>query len=198
MSFRIDDILKNKPNSNHKSSEDQKEEMKDLLSGSDKASFSPSASDRSYSDHQSYFEYWNHSYRLASMAATASSLEGVRQNLLPKDQCCSNSMYLQEYRNYYTPTFIYPEKMYSQTNYNHMLPFGLTLCSHLSKRRNQVRFSPSQTKALESKFSWQKYLSPEDRKVKTWFQNRRAKWRRNVSCSSSSSDTNRDITSSAT
>ncbi|XP_055698608.1 hematopoietically-expressed homeobox protein Hhex [Phlebotomus papatasi] len=60
-----------------------------------------------------------------------------------------------------------------------------------SKRKGgQVRFTPQQTQSLERRFSNHKYLSPEDRRhlamqlklsdrqVKTWFQNRRAKWRR--------------------
>ncbi|XP_026483183.2 hematopoietically-expressed homeobox protein hhex-like [Vanessa tameamea] len=58
------------------------------------------------------------------------------------------------------------------------------------RKGGQVRFSSAQTGALERRFSASKYLSPDerralaaslrlsDRQVKTWFQNRRAKWRR--------------------
>uniref|UniRef100_A0A0B6ZZR6 Homeobox domain-containing protein n=1 Tax=Arion vulgaris TaxID=1028688 RepID=A0A0B6ZZR6_9EUPU len=61
----------------------------------------------------------------------------------------------------------------------------------LHKRKGgQVRFSNDQTMELEKNFVAHKYLSPPERKklakslqlterqVKTWFQNRRAKWRR--------------------
>ncbi|EGT43921.1 hypothetical protein CAEBREN_29205 [Caenorhabditis brenneri] len=58
------------------------------------------------------------------------------------------------------------------------------------RKGGQIRFTNEQTDALEHKFDSNKYLSPQERKklakslslserqVKTWFQNRRAKWRR--------------------
>lgn len=61
---------------------------------------------------------------------------------------------------------------------------------HQRKKGGQVRFSNEQTVELEKTFEKQKYLSPPERKslakmlqlserqIKTWFQNRRAKWRR--------------------
>ncbi|XP_052890186.1 hematopoietically-expressed homeobox protein hhex [Anopheles moucheti] len=73
--------------------------------------------------------------------------------------------------------------------YPHPYSYLLPTCG--SKRKGgQVRFTPQQTQSLEKRFSNHKYLSPEDRRnlaiqlklsdrqVKTWFQNRRAKWRR--------------------
>lgn len=60
----------------------------------------------------------------------------------------------------------------------------------VKRKGGQIRFTSQQTKNLENRFSTSKYLSPEerrhlalqlkltDRQVKTWFQNRRAKWRR--------------------
>ena len=59
-----------------------------------------------------------------------------------------------------------------------------------NRKGGQVRFTHSQSTELERIFSIQKYVSPQERKqlarsidlserqVKTWFQNRRAKWRR--------------------
>ncbi|KAG8184484.1 hypothetical protein JTE90_002331 [Oedothorax gibbosus] len=58
------------------------------------------------------------------------------------------------------------------------------------RKGGQIRFTSDQTGKLEKMFADQKYLSPTERKrlasglrlterqVKTWFQNRRAKWRR--------------------
>uniref|UniRef100_A0A182N5C7 Homeobox domain-containing protein n=1 Tax=Anopheles dirus TaxID=7168 RepID=A0A182N5C7_9DIPT len=80
--------------------------------------------------------------------------------------------------------------------YPHPYSYLLPACG--SKRKGgQVRFTPQQTQSLEKRFSNHKYLSPEDRRnlaiqlklsdrqVKTWFQNRRAKWRRaNSGCQS--------------
>ncbi|KAH8383022.1 hypothetical protein KR009_006310 [Drosophila setifemur] len=60
----------------------------------------------------------------------------------------------------------------------------------VKRKGGQIRFTSQQTKNLEGRFASSKYLSPEerrhlalqlkltDRQVKTWFQNRRAKWRR--------------------
>ncbi|XP_017074585.2 hematopoietically-expressed homeobox protein hhex [Drosophila eugracilis] len=69
----------------------------------------------------------------------------------------------------------------------------------VKRKGGQIRFTSQQTKNLEARFASSKYLSPEerrhlalqlkltDRQVKTWFQNRRAKWRRaNLSKRSSS------------
>ncbi|XP_066934798.1 hematopoietically-expressed homeobox protein HHEX-like [Clytia hemisphaerica] len=62
-----------------------------------------------------------------------------------------------------------------------------------NRKGGQVRFTHTQSTELERVFSVQKYVSPQERKqlarslrsidlserqVKTWFQNRRAKWRR--------------------
>ncbi|GMR61697.1 hypothetical protein PMAYCL1PPCAC_31892 [Pristionchus mayeri] len=69
------------------------------------------------------------------------------------------------------------------------MPFPAKTSSH-RRKGGQIRFTNEQTDALEQKFDNHKYLSPQDRKklakvlslserqVKTWFQNRRAKWRR--------------------
>ncbi|KAL4640123.1 hematopoietically-expressed homeobox protein HHEX [Arapaima gigas] len=98
----------------------------------------------------------------------------------------------------YPPSPFYP---FHRGEYPHALirhdPLGKPLLwtpfiqRPLHKRKGgQVRFSNDQTVELEKKFETQKYLSPPERKrlakmlqlserqVKTWFQNRRAKWRR--------------------
>lgn len=82
-------------------------------------------------------------------------------------------------------------------------PVGLWnsfLDKHQRKKGGQVRFSNEQTVELEKTFEKQKYLSPPERKqlakmlqlserqIKTWFQNRRAKWRRLKQESSKSQD----------
>ncbi|XP_054159415.1 hematopoietically-expressed homeobox protein hhex-like [Oppia nitens] len=58
------------------------------------------------------------------------------------------------------------------------------------RKGGQIRFTCQQLQTLEKRFGQQKYLSPDERKtiasqlalserqIKTWFQNRRAKWRR--------------------
>ncbi|CAG2169052.1 unnamed protein product [Oppiella nova] len=58
------------------------------------------------------------------------------------------------------------------------------------RKGGQIRFTSEQSVSLEREFGRQKYLSPIERKsiasdlglserqIKTWFQNRRAKWRR--------------------
>ncbi|XP_037029695.1 hematopoietically-expressed homeobox protein hhex [Bradysia coprophila] len=91
-------------------------------------------------------------------------------------------------------------------------PYGGYLLPGCNSKRKggQVRFTPQQTQNLERRFSSHKYLSPEDRRhlamqlklsdrqVKTWFQNRRAKWRRSNGTSSESPTSNSMSDSSST
>ncbi|XP_065339792.1 hematopoietically-expressed homeobox protein hhex-like [Cloeon dipterum] len=91
-------------------------------------------------------------------------------------------------------TYFHPYRGFLQPQWFHLRP---------NKRKGgQVRFSSQQSALLERKFKEQQYLSPEqrrqlaealsltERQIKTWFQNRRAKWRRSKDgtqeCSSSS------------
>lgn len=72
-----------------------------------------------------------------------------------------------------------------------------------SKRKGgQIRFSNSQTGQLEKSFVAKHYLNATDRKklaqslgltdrqVKTWFQNRRAKWRKSQECKNYEAEVN--------
>ncbi|XP_060624696.2 hematopoietically-expressed homeobox protein HHEX [Anolis sagrei] len=94
------------------------------------------------------------------------------------------------------PLYPFPRPDYAHALIRHdplgkPLLWGSFMQRPLHKRKGgQVRFSNDQTVELEKKFETQKYLSPPERKrlakmlqlserqVKTWFQNRRAKWRR--------------------
>ncbi|XP_017771309.1 PREDICTED: hematopoietically-expressed homeobox protein hhex-like [Nicrophorus vespilloides] len=87
--------------------------------------------------------------------------------------------------------------MHAISSNANVLPFAYQTYS--KRKSSQVRFTAVQISALEKRFSSNKYLSPEerrilssdlklsDRQVKTWFQNRRAKWRRS-NCPSSSNE----------
>uniref|UniRef100_A0A336MJ73 CSON001942 protein n=1 Tax=Culicoides sonorensis TaxID=179676 RepID=A0A336MJ73_CULSO len=79
---------------------------------------------------------------------------------------------------------------YFYPSHHHLHPYNNFLLSPSKRKGGQVRFTPQQTQILEKRFSTHRYLSPEerrnlakqlrlsDRQVKTWFQNRRAKFRR--------------------
>lgn len=66
-------------------------------------------------------------------------------------------------------------------------------CLILKKRRRRTAFTGGQLKSLEHKFTKKKYLSISERnnlakslklsdaQVKTWFQNRRTKWKKQIS-----------------
>ncbi|KAG5676447.1 hypothetical protein PVAND_006283 [Polypedilum vanderplanki] len=92
----------------------------------------------------------------------------------------------------------YADAIHKASSARNMWPYFHPYSSYLmppcgSKRKGgQVRFTPQQTQNLERRFSNHKYLSPEDRRklamelslsdrqVKTWFQNRRAKLKRDM------------------
>ncbi|XP_046487590.1 hematopoietically-expressed homeobox protein hhex [Neodiprion pinetum] len=88
------------------------------------------------------------------------------------------------------PTRFWPLYSPYQIPLQHNILARLSAAHHSKRKGGQVRFTPQQTAGLERRFGSHKYLSPEDRRhlaaqlkltdrqVKTWFQNRRAKWRR--------------------
>ncbi|KAJ8919008.1 hypothetical protein NQ315_016913 [Exocentrus adspersus] len=94
-------------------------------------------------------------------------------------------------------SYIPEVKYYSVCNMPYPPIFSGPYNMYTKRKGGQVRFTPNQTDILEKRFTSNKYLSPEDRKrladnlklsdrqVKTWFQNRRAKWRRSTSSTSS-------------
>ena len=71
--------------------------------------------------------------------------------------------------------------------------FSHDTCLILKRRRRRTAFTSGQLKSLEHKFTKKKYLSISDRnnlakslqlseaQVKTWFQNRRTKWKKQIS-----------------
>ncbi|XP_068712038.1 hematopoietically-expressed homeobox protein HHEX-like [Montipora capricornis] len=122
---------------------------------------------------------------------------------VPKPPCLSPAFHLPPPRSYgnlsspFTPYhsprsfgFHAPSIPSVYEAYNDHSAWNLFLPKPQKKKGGQVRFSNEQTMELEKIFENQKYLSPPERKqlskvlglterqVKTWFQNRRAKWRR--------------------
>ncbi|XP_022905604.1 hematopoietically-expressed homeobox protein HHEX homolog [Onthophagus taurus] len=207
MSFRIDDILKRESSENRKDIDResppfvQKEVApKDLVQESSKdisKSVEPAPVFGLTPDsilHQSLLNRQLGYYR--------SAMDYQNLRLLPNMYC--DKMYM-PYGGSYDP---YMDKVSafsnvcSRTRFWSMYPHPVVLplpYTHYSKRKGgQVRFTASQTDTLEKRFNSNKYLSPEDRRVladslkltdrqvKTWFQNRRAKWRRCNSISSNS------------
>lgn len=71
--------------------------------------------------------------------------------------------------------------------------FSHDTCLILKRRRRRTAFTSGQLKSLEHKFTKKKYLSISERnnlakslklsdaQVKTWFQNRRTKWKKQIS-----------------
>ncbi|XP_066247279.1 uncharacterized protein [Euwallacea similis] len=192
MSFRIEDILKDSK-CPCKEDSGNEAEATDLPLETNLSRPLLIKSGAAYADyHPHYLQYVGGQSLDLKMDVVGGAYANIAYQSM--GSCCSRLMTPQvnETDKIYSSSYMYPEKFYPQTTYNHILPLSFPIYNHYSKRRNQVRFSTSQTKALEHKFSWQKYLSPEDRKllayslklsdrqVKTWFQNRRAKWRRNI------------------
>ncbi|XP_065354807.1 hematopoietically-expressed homeobox protein hhex [Calliphora vicina] len=118
----------------------------------------------------------------AAAMANVSSAAAARGN---------QSVYCEPYNQFmdceaYSPNASAAAALYCNAAYPgfYMPGFGV------KRKGGQIRFTSQQTKNLENRFSSSKYLSPEerrhlalqlkltDRQVKTWFQNRRAKWRR--------------------
>ncbi|CAG9856951.1 unnamed protein product [Phyllotreta striolata] len=110
---------------------------------------------------------------------------------------CYDPVHLNYYRNFCETDYSPLERHKSWPSYeSHYLSYALGykyLYSPSKRKGGQVRFTGGQTEVLEKRFCANKYLSPEERKVlarslslsdrqvKTWFQNRRAKWRRSNS-----------------
>ena len=101
--------------------------------------------------------------------------------------CTSNEVTSMEY----TQTLIASLLLQNQALQNNLLLTNQESTALLARRKGgQIRFSSEQTRKLEGLFINHKYLTPQQRKVisdelglserqvKTWFQNRRAKWRR--------------------
>ncbi|XP_056639346.1 T-cell leukemia homeobox protein 1-like [Diorhabda sublineata] len=114
---------------------------------------------------------------------------------------CYDPSYLNYYRSFYEREYStlqrqkpWPTSPYdNQPNYLSYAMQYKYMYSPSKRKGGQVRFTANQTDILEKRFCSNKYLSPEERKVlaeslslsdrqvKTWFQNRRAKWRRSHS-----------------
>ncbi|CAH0553462.1 unnamed protein product [Brassicogethes aeneus] len=107
-------------------------------------------------------------------------------------------------RSYSTPVYVNPYTNYYEERYWASYA-ALSMSYQQYKRKGgQIRFTTSQTDVLEKTFLTHKYLTPEqrkilaenlklsDRQVKTWFQNRRAKWRRSTGSTSTDIQMDKD------